>query len=110
MKVCWCLQTIGSSKLSRSDRVQRLVMLVVAESRTHWFVRGDGVVVVLVKNLLSVLDLFALEFCVFWFWIYFQILNKSLLFRVRVVIKDLGESLILGNRFYVHRTPSFAGS
>lgn len=71
VRVCWWLWLIGSSEFSRSDRVQ---MLGVAESRTYWFVHGDGMVIVLAKNLSSVPDLSALEsyvfFVAFLCWIY----------------------------------------
>lgn len=55
--VCWCLQMIGSSELAKSNRVQRLVMLVVAACGSRCFNRGDGVVVALVECLFSVPDL-----------------------------------------------------
>jgi hypothetical protein len=64
-RVCWWLQPVGSSELSRSIRDQRLVMLAVADSGTRWFDRGDGMVVVVVERLSLISDLFYLQFCVF---------------------------------------------
>lgn len=68
---------IGSGELSKSDRDQRLVMLVVADYGTHWYGRGDGEVVALAMWMASFPDSCVLLVYVFHLLLIFRFVFRS---------------------------------